>query len=73
MTPTGGVDHTTIEVSDTVKPVNRAQGTITFPGTGGKTRTIRLPPSLQGFNHIHPGDRVVVLTTRAVAVDVTPL
>lgn len=73
MTPTGVTDHTTIEISDTVKSVNRRRGTLTFAGTGGKTRTIRVPPSLQGFGRIEPGDRVVVLVTRAVAVDIIPL
>ena len=74
VTPKGVVDHSTVEVSDTVEAVDRSQSTITFAGMGGKTRTIRVPPSLQAdLNNIHKGDRVVVLVTRAVAVDITPV
>lgn len=72
-TPKGVVDHSTVEVTDTVEAVNHAQGTITFAGTGGATRTIRVPPGLQGFANIKAGDRVVLLVTRAVAVDVKPV
>jgi hypothetical protein len=72
-TPTGVVDHTTIEVSDTVKSLDRRHRTITFAGKGGKTRTIRIPATLPDFDRIQPGDRVVVLVTRAVAVNVKPL
>jgi hypothetical protein len=74
VTPTGAVDHTTVEISDTVEAVNHAQGTITFAGRGGTTRTVRVPPSLQGdFSNIKKGDRVVVLVTRAVAIDIKPI
>ena len=72
VTPKGVVDHSTVEVTDTVEAINHNQGTITFAGTGGTTRIIRVPPSLQGFHNIQPGDQVVVLVTRAVAVDITP-
>jgi hypothetical protein len=72
-TPTGVVDHTTIEVSDTVKSVNRRLRLITFAGTQGQTRTIMVPPTVPGFEGIEPGDRVVVLVTRATAVDIKPL
>lgn len=72
-TPTGVVDHTTIEVSDTVQAVNRRLRLITFAGTNGMTRTIRVPPTVPGFEGIETGDRVVVLVTRAIAVDIKPL
>ena len=70
VTPKGAAGLTTVEVSDTVAAVNRAQRTITFAGTGGKTRTIYIDPSIPGFGQIQPGDRIVLLVTRAVAVDV---
>ena len=70
-TPSGASDLTTIEVTDTVAAVNHARRTITFAGTGGKTRTIQVDPSVQGFNQIQVGDRIVLLVTRAVAVNVT--
>jgi hypothetical protein len=70
ITPKGAAGLTTIEVSDTVAAVNRNKRTITFAGTGGKTRTIVIDPSVPGFDAIEPGDRIVLLITRAVAVDV---
>jgi hypothetical protein len=72
-TPHGAKDLTTIEISDTVAAVNRNQRTITFAGTGGKTRTIFVNPSVAGFDQVQVGDRIVLLVTRAVAVDVRPL
>jgi hypothetical protein len=71
-TPKGATDLTLVEVSDTVAAVNRAQRTITFAGTGGKTRIIRIDPSVAGFDAIEPGDRVVLLVTRGVAVSIKP-
>ena len=70
-TPKGASDLTTIEVSDTVAAINHNKRTITFAGTGGKTRTIVVDPSVPGFNQIQVGDRIVLLVTRAVAVSVT--
>jgi hypothetical protein len=67
------VDHKTVEISDTVKAVNRRLRLITFAGTQGQTRTIMVPPTVPGFDDIEPGDRVVVLVTRAIAVDIKPL
>lgn len=72
-TPTGVVDHKTVEISDTVQAVNRRLRLITFAGTQGETRTIMVPPTVPGFEGIEPGDRVVVLVTRAIAVDIKPL
>lgn len=72
-TPTGVIDHKTVEISDTVKAVNRRLRLITFAGAQGQTRTIQVPPTVPGFEGIEPGDRVVVLVTRATAVDIKPL
>jgi hypothetical protein len=70
-TPKGASDLTTIEITDTVAAINHNKRLITFAGTGGKTRTIWVDPSVQGFNQIQVGDRIVLLVTRAVAVNVT--
>ena len=72
-TPHGADDLTTIEISDTIAAINRAQRTITFAGTGGKKRIIAVDPSVAGFDQVEVGDRVVLLVTRAVAVDVRPV
>ncbi|HKQ55873.1 MAG TPA: hypothetical protein VJT12_08265 [Methyloceanibacter sp.] len=71
-TPQGATDLTTIEITDTVAAIDRNQRTITFAGTGGKTRTIAIGPAVQGFNMIEVGDDVALLVTRAVAIDVKP-
>lgn len=71
-TPTGDADFSTVEVTDTIAAIDRAKRTITFAGTGGKTRTIAIAPSVTGFNQLQVGDMVVLEVTRAVAVSVTP-
>lgn len=71
-TPSGATDLTTIEITDTIAAINKPQRTITFTGTGGKTRIIRVDPSVQGFNQLQVGDMVVLEVTRAVAVSVKP-
>ncbi|MEX1061295.1 MAG: hypothetical protein WED13_09790, partial [Methyloceanibacter sp.] len=72
-TPHGATELTTIEISDTIAAINRHKRTITFAGTGGKTRTIAIGPGVQGFDQVEVGDRVVLLVTRAVAVDIRPV
>ena len=72
-TPSGATDLTTIEITDTIAAIDRGKRTITFAGTGGKTRTIAIDPSVQGFNQVEVGDMVVLEVTRAVAVSVKPV
>ena len=72
-TPQGATDLTTIEITDTVAAINKQQRSITFAGTGGKTRTIKVDPSVQGFNQVQVGDMVVLEITRAVAVNIKPV
>src|SRR3990170_7058586 len=72
-TPHGAKELTTIEISDTIAAINRNQRTITFAGTGGKTRTIAIDPTVPGFDQVEVGDRIVLLVTRAVAVDIRPV
>ena len=73
VTPQGDTDFSTVEVSDTVAAINYNKRIITFAGTGGKTRTIVVDPSVAGLNQIHVGDQVALEVTRAVAVDVKTL
>jgi len=72
-TPTGATDLTTIEITDTIAAINRNKRTITFTGTGGKTRTIAVDPSVAGFDQVEVGDMVVLEVTRAVAVSIKPV
>lgn len=71
VTPHGATDLTTIEVTDTIAAINRNQRTVTFAGTGGKTRTILVGPAVS-LDGVEVGDEVVLEVTRAVAVDVRP-
>jgi len=72
-TPHGATDLTTVEITDTIAAIDRANRTITFAGTGGKTRTIKIAPSVQSFDQVKVGDMVVLEVTRAVAVNVRPV
>jgi hypothetical protein len=70
--PGGATNLTTTEITDTVAAVNRNQGTITFHGTGGKTRTVLVGPKVD-LDDIEPGDEVILEVTSAVAVSVKVL
>ena len=68
----GGSHLTTIEITDTIVAINRNQWTITFAGTGGKTRTIVAGPNIN-LDQLSVGDDVALEVTRAVAVDIKPI
>lgn len=71
MTPSGGESElTTIEVTDTIAAINKPKRLVTFAGTAGKTRTIFVPPGVQGFDALKVGDMVVIEVTRAAIVNV---
>jgi hypothetical protein len=72
-TPQGATDLTTVEITDTIAAIDRFKRTITFAGRGGKTRTIRVSPAVQGFDQINVGDMVALEVTRAVAVNIKPV
>jgi hypothetical protein len=72
-TPHGATDLTTVEITDTIAAINRNKRTITFAGTGGKTRTIKISPDVQGFDQVEVGDMVALEVTRAIAVDIKPI
>ena len=65
-TPSGATsDLTTVEVTDTIAALDKKNRTVTFAGTGGKTRTIYVPPTVTGFDDLQVGDTVVIEVTRA--------
>lgn len=71
LTPSGGVANLeTIEITETIAALNKNKRTVTFAGTGGKTRTIYVPPSIQGFDQLEVGDMIVLEVTRASIVNV---
>ncbi|MHA1517100.1 MAG: hypothetical protein ACTSYK_00700, partial [Alphaproteobacteria bacterium] len=51
LTPSGAASNlTTIEMTATIAALNKNQRTVTFAGTGGRTRTVYVPPTVQGFD-----------------------
>ena len=73
VTPQGATDLTTIEITDIVAAIDLFKRTISFAGTGGKTRTIKISPSVQGLDQINVGDVVALEVTRAIAVNIKPV
>ena len=73
LTPSGGVsDLNTIEITATIAALNKNKHTVTFAGKGGKTRTIYVPATIQGFNQLEVGDMIVIEITRASITTVKP-
>jgi hypothetical protein len=71
LTPSGGTSNlTTIEITATIAGLNKRRRTVTFAGTGEKTRTIYVPPTVQAFDQLEVGDMVVIEITRASITDV---
>ena len=73
VTPSGDSSFSTVEITDTVAAINYHKRLITFTGVNGQRRTIAVDPSVPGLDQIHVGDSVVLLVTRAVAVNVQPV
>ena len=70
--PQGETDLNTIEVTATVANVDYGDRILTFRGPSGAPRIIKVSPSVQGLDAVRRGDRVVMLLTRAVAIDIKP-
>ena len=71
ITPSGDADNlTTVEITVTIAGLNKRDRTVTLAGTGGNTRTVFVPPSVQGFDQLEVGDMIVLEITTASIVDV---
>ena len=71
-TPHGATELTTIEITDTVAAVNRNRRTITFAGTGRQDAHDRDRSRRSGLRPGRGRRPVVLLVTRAVAIDIRP-
>jgi len=71
--PQGETELNTVEVTATVANVEYGRRVVTFYGPNGTMRNVRIALGVQGLDTIQQGDRVVMLLTRAVAIDVKPL
>lgn len=60
----------TVEFRGTVEAIDYAKRRITLKGPEGKTRTIKVDPSVKRLNEMKKGDQVVVRYTEAIAFSV---
>ena len=60
----------TVEVTGTVEAIDYAKRTVTLKGPEGKTRTIKVDPSVKRLKEVKKGDQVVLRYTEAVAISV---
>jgi len=60
----------TVEVTATVEAIDYQKRTATLKGPEGKTRTIKVDPSMKRFSEVKKGDQVVMRMTEAVAISV---
>lgn len=65
-------DPNTIEVMTTLAAVDYGNRTVTFRRPNGTPRTVKVSPGAQGLEAVRRGDQIVMLLTRAVALDITP-
>ncbi|OYD84166.1 hypothetical protein CHT98_11800 (plasmid) [Azospirillum brasilense] len=61
---------TTTQVTEVVEAVDLGRRTVTLRGPQGRTRTVPVPPEVQGLDTVKPGDEVVISRTEAATVTV---
>jgi hypothetical protein len=66
----GGVAVDTVELTATVEAIDYAKRTVTLRGPEGKTKTLKVDPSVERFPQVKMGDEVVVRHTEALAISV---
>jgi hypothetical protein len=65
-----GLIVNTVEVTGTVEAVDLAKRTVTLKGPEGKSRTIKVDPSVKRLAEVKKGDQVVARHTEALALSV---
>ena len=63
----------TVELKGTVEAIEYAKRRVTLKGPEGKSRTIKVDPSVKRLNEVKKGDQIVVRHTEAIAFSVRPL
>lgn len=61
---------TTTQVTEVVEAIDLGRRTVTLRGPQGRTRTVPVPPEVQGLETVKPGDEVVISRTEAATVTV---
>jgi hypothetical protein len=60
----------TVDVTGSVEAVDVAKRTVTLKGPEGKTRTLKVDPSVKRLAEVKKGDQVVARHTEALALSV---
>ena len=60
----------TVEVTGTVGAVDLSKRTVTLKGPEGKTRTLKVDPSVKRLAEMKKGDQVVARHTEALALSI---
>ena len=60
----------TVEFKGTVEAIDYAKRRVTLKGPEGKTRTIKVDPSVKRLDEVKKGDQIVVRHTEAIAFSV---
>jgi hypothetical protein len=60
----------TVEFKGTVEAIEYAKRRLTLKGPEGKTRTIKVDPSVKRFDEVKKGDQIVVRYTEAIVFSV---
>ena len=60
----------TVEFKGTVEGIEYAKRRLTLKGPEGKTRTIKVDPSVKRFTEVKKGDQIVVRHTEAIAFSI---
>ena len=68
----GAIAVETVQMTATVKALDRAKRTVTLAGKGGKRVTYKVGEGAVNFDQIRVGDRVNVTVTEALAVFLRP-
>ena len=61
-----------VNAAGTVERIDRISRTLTLKGDQGITQTVYVPPELQLFDELKPGDRVVARIRESVVVSARP-
>lgn len=61
---------TTTQVTEVVEAIDLNRRMVTLRGPQGRTRTVPVPPDVQGLETVKPGDEVVISRTEAATVTV---
>ncbi|AWJ87074.1 hypothetical protein TSH58p_27075 (plasmid) [Azospirillum sp. TSH58] len=61
---------TTTQVTEVVEAIDLGRRMVTLRGPQGRTRTVPVPPDVQGLETVKPGDEVVISRTEAATVTV---